>query len=284
MISFMIRKLYSLASGEIGPDNADSPMNFELLLPGHVYLMFLKEKMQEWLVAVKLILNKLHAMPSAKAGLTWESDPGMPAYPLLVVVVPTLNRGWRACRGVPAQGHGEELRPGQEGGLLPRHRQPGLVHRHGPHAGTERNLVHLTRSALRLTHTYSTLRPSALQLNGYVVVAEKLNWLRYFSHFRCVHRGAFFATMKTTAVRKLMPESWGALTQLPTLFTALLHTAIINRFVLLTNLLVCVVWHRFLLSCAHSRRSALWSHQPFDRRVQGKSSISRLSAVMLFFY
>jgi hypothetical protein len=148
----MIRKLYSLASGEIGPDNADSPMNFELLLPGHVYLMFLKEKMQEWLVAVKLILNKLHAMPSAKAGLTWESDPGMPAYPPLVVVVPTLNRGWRACRGVSAQGHGEELRPGQKGGLLPRHRQPGLVHRHGPHAGTERNPVHLTRSALRLTH------------------------------------------------------------------------------------------------------------------------------------
>ena len=96
MISFMIRKLYSLASGEIGPDNADSPMNFELLLPGHVYLMFLKEKMQEWLVAVKLILNKLHAMPSAKAGLTWESDPGMPTYHPLVVVVPTLNRGWRA--------------------------------------------------------------------------------------------------------------------------------------------------------------------------------------------
>lgn len=49
-----------------------------------------------------------------------------------------------------------------------------------------------------------------LQLNGFVVVAEKLNWLRYFSHFRCVHRGAFFTTMKTTAVRKLMPESWGA--------------------------------------------------------------------------
>jgi DNA-directed RNA polymerase beta subunit len=89
--------------------------------------------------------------------------------------------------------------------------------------------VHLTRSALRLTHKHATLRlPPALQLNGYVVVAEKLNWLRYFSHFRCVHRGAFFATMKTTAVRKLMPESWGALIQLSTLFTALLHTAIIN--------------------------------------------------------
>lgn len=34
---------------------------------------------------------------------------------------------------------------------------------------------------------------------------------RYLSHFRSIHRGAFFATLRTTAVRKLMPESWGFL-------------------------------------------------------------------------
>ena len=31
------------------------------------------------------------------------------------------------------------------------------------------------------------------------------------SHFRAVHRGQFFTTMKTTTVRKLLPESWGFL-------------------------------------------------------------------------
>ena len=31
------------------------------------------------------------------------------------------------------------------------------------------------------------------------------------THCRCVHRGAFFTTMKTTTVRKLLPESWGFL-------------------------------------------------------------------------
>lgn len=72
----MIRKLYALASGEIGPDNVDSPMNFELLLPGHVYLMFLKEKLQEWLVNMRLILNKLHSMSSARASLKWDDDTG----------------------------------------------------------------------------------------------------------------------------------------------------------------------------------------------------------------
>eukprot|EP00948_MAST-09A_sp_MAST-9A-sp1_P003552 g3552.t1 len=49
------------------------------------------------------------------------------------------------------------------------------------------------------------------QVSGFTIVAEKLNYLRYISHFRSVHRGAFFATMKTTSPRKLLPESWGYL-------------------------------------------------------------------------
>ncbi|TWU74349.1 hypothetical protein ED733_006257 [Metarhizium rileyi] len=54
--------------------------------------------------------------------------------------------------------------------------------------------------------------PSGLDLQqtaGFTVVAEKLNFLRFISHFRMVHRGAFFAQLKTTTVRKLLPESWG---------------------------------------------------------------------------
>ena len=30
--------------------------------------------------------------------------------------------------------------------------------------------------------------------------------MRFLSHFRAIHRGAYFAEMKTTAVRKLLPE------------------------------------------------------------------------------
>lgn len=48
-----------------------------------------------------------------------------------------------------------------------------------------------------------------MQATGFAVIAEKLNYLRYVSHFRCVHRGQFFTTMKTSAVRKLLPDSWG---------------------------------------------------------------------------
>ncbi|KAJ1652375.1 hypothetical protein IWQ61_007273 [Dispira simplex] len=50
-----------------------------------------------------------------------------------------------------------------------------------------------------------------LQSGGFVIIAERINFLRYLAHFRCVHRGAFFTEMKTTTVRKLRPESWGFL-------------------------------------------------------------------------
>lgn len=43
------------------------------------------------------------------------------------------------------------------------------------------------------------------------MIADKLNFMRYLSHFRCVHRGAFFSQMRTTSVRKLLPEAWGFL-------------------------------------------------------------------------
>mmetsp|Transcript_9236 Transcript_9236/g.37844 ORF Transcript_9236/g.37844 Transcript_9236/m.37844 type:complete len:1005 (-) Transcript_9236:1999-5013(-) len=49
------------------------------------------------------------------------------------------------------------------------------------------------------------------QSAGFSIVAERLNMWRYISHFRSVHRGQFFTTMKTTTVRKLLPESWGFL-------------------------------------------------------------------------
>ncbi len=49
------------------------------------------------------------------------------------------------------------------------------------------------------------------QVSGYTVVAEKINFHRFLAHFRMIHRGSFFSTLKTTDVRKLLPESWGFL-------------------------------------------------------------------------
>ena len=54
------------------------------------------------------------------------------------------------------------------------------------------------------------------QTAGFTVVADKLNMVRYLSHFRSIHRGQYFTEMKTTTVRKLLPEAWG--------FTCPVHT------------------------------------------------------------
>jgi DNA-directed RNA polymerase I subunit RPA2 len=50
-----------------------------------------------------------------------------------------------------------------------------------------------------------------MQVSGYTIVAERLNFLRFTSHFRSIHRGQFFMEMKTTTVRKLRPDQWGFL-------------------------------------------------------------------------
>ncbi|KJH48262.1 DNA-directed RNA polymerase, beta subunit [Dictyocaulus viviparus] len=47
------------------------------------------------------------------------------------------------------------------------------------------------------------------QETGFSVTAERINQLRFVSHFRAIHRGAFFTEMRTTDVRKLRPEAWG---------------------------------------------------------------------------
>ena len=47
------------------------------------------------------------------------------------------------------------------------------------------------------------------QMAGLVVTAEKINFARFYCHFRTIHRGAFFMEMKTTTPRKLATASWG---------------------------------------------------------------------------
>ena len=44
------------------------------------------------------------------------------------------------------------------------------------------------------------------QITGFTIVAETLNFLRYLFHYRSIHIGHYFSEMKTTSVRKLLPE------------------------------------------------------------------------------
>lgn len=85
--------------------------------------------------------------------------------------------------------------------------------------------------------TGNLVSPSGLDLQqaaGFTIVAEKLNWYRYISHFRCVHRGAFFAELKTTTVRKLLPEAWGLFLFISETFRLILSQAFCVPYTRLT--------------------------------------------------
>lgn len=49
----MTQKLYSLVAGECCADNPDSPQLQEVLLPGHLYASIIKEKILDYLIAIK---------------------------------------------------------------------------------------------------------------------------------------------------------------------------------------------------------------------------------------
>jgi len=51
--SFMLRKLYALVSKECCVDNPDSPQNQEVLLPGSLYGMIIKERLEEALNQIR---------------------------------------------------------------------------------------------------------------------------------------------------------------------------------------------------------------------------------------
>ncbi|KAG8444046.1 hypothetical protein GDO86_009295 [Hymenochirus boettgeri] len=153
MLCFMTQKLFTFAKDECMEENPDSLMNQEVLTPGQLFLMFLKEKMESWLVAVKMNMDK--RAQKTNFDLTTES---------ITKIFGLTSDLTKPCEYLLATGN---LR---------------------------------SKSGLGM-----------LQSSGLAVVADKLNFIRYISHFRCVHRGAAFAKMRTTSVRRLLPESWGFL-------------------------------------------------------------------------
>lgn len=48
-----------------------------------------------------------------------------------------------------------------------------------------------------------------LQSSGFTIIAERINFWRFASHFHSVSRGSFFSTLKITTIRKLRPEGFG---------------------------------------------------------------------------
>ncbi|CAN4080495.1 unnamed protein product [Withania somnifera] len=152
LLIFMLQKLFSLIDQTSVLDNPDSLQNQEVLLPGHLITIYLKEKLQDWLLRLQRLLQE-------------ETDDEK----RMADVKKTIEKNAPKQMGLAVE---NMLKTGR------------LV----------------TQSGLDLQ-----------QRAGMTVQAERLNFLRFLSHFRAVHRGASFAGLRTTSVRKLLPESWGFL-------------------------------------------------------------------------
>ncbi|CAG5129269.1 unnamed protein product, partial [Candidula unifasciata] len=155
LIVYMTQKLFAFVNGECAAENPDNPMFQELLLPGQLMQMVLKEKLEVYLLGMKTSMLKY----ARKKGQSLQMNQAEVK---------------EAAKHVPSISRAMEY-------LL-----------------STGNLI--SRTGLGL-----------MQSRGFTVIADKLNFFRYLSHFRSVHRGSFFTEMRTTSVRKLLPEAWGFL-------------------------------------------------------------------------
>jgi DNA-directed RNA polymerase I subunit RPA2 len=153
-IVLMIQKLYKIVSGELEPDNLDSLCNQDILLSGHLYMMFFRERLEELLQGIK---GKIYKNISVGKDLMKLRD---------------ISFIEKAIEG---------------------------------QAGLGKKIEYL----LATGNLKSSSGLDLMQNSGYSIIAEKLNNMRFFSHLRSLHRGAYFTEMKTTQVRKLLPDCWG---------------------------------------------------------------------------
>ncbi|XP_058226020.1 DNA-directed RNA polymerase I subunit 2 [Rhododendron vialii] len=159
LLIFMLQKLFSLIDHTSAPDNPDSLQNQEVLLPGHLITIYLKEKLQEWLLkARELLLEEINSE----------------------------NKSF-------------------DFGSLDQVRK--VMNKSNPSRQISSAVENMLKTGRLVTQSGLDLQQRA----GLTVQAERLNFLRFISHFRAVHRGASFAGLRTTSVRKLLPESWGFL-------------------------------------------------------------------------
>ena len=150
LLIHMIEKLFALAEGEILPENADVLSTQEFLLPGHLCVNFVKEKIEDTMESVK----QRYIKESTKAN--------------------NKIRDLDYLQKVIEQ-----------------------------HAGIGKKMEYLLATGNLISRTGLDL----MQTSGFSIIADRINYARYTSHFQSVHRGAYFTEMKISSVRKLHPES-----------------------------------------------------------------------------
>lgn len=188
LLLLMLRKLYAFVAGSVTEDNADALSNHEIMLSGHFLLNVIKEKIYEFTQGVAESMRKEDSLAQRQAAARAKS------------------------RAAKASGDGEAVTTGEKKLLAIKAISPVDVHDLTYFRKIMDRQPSVGRRIYQLMATGNLVSSSGLdlmQVSGYTVVADKLNYLRFSAHFRSVHRGQFFTEMKTTTVRKLLPDNWG---------------------------------------------------------------------------
>ncbi|KAH9718490.1 DNA-directed RNA polymerase I subunit 2 [Citrus sinensis] len=167
LLIFMLQKLFSLVDHTSVSDNPDSLQNQEILLPGHLITIYLKEKLEDWLRKGKKLIQD-------------EIENNGKKFDFFNCIIVDYANAVANIKKVMEKNPSKQI-------------------------GT--SIETMLKTGRLATQTGLDLQQRA----GYTVQAERLNFLRFISFFRAVHRGASFAGLRTTSVRKLLPESWGFL-------------------------------------------------------------------------
>jgi DNA-directed RNA polymerase I subunit RPA2 len=150
LLLFMIQKLLSVYKGSSKEDNPDSIDSQEFLLPGHLYLIYLKERLENSIFRyfVDKTDKKKNILKNEKFNLK-----------MLEVAFNSVTIG--------------------------------------------------IEKLISSGNIYSDFKGELSQLSGLSISIERLNFGRFISYFRSVHRGKFLSEIKGTSGRKLFPQSWG---------------------------------------------------------------------------
>ena len=156
----LCRKLFATRAGEIEVDKPDALSHLQLLLPGTLCLLQMKDRLSQFLLLIKILIRK-------KVKLLKEAK------------------------------------------KYDRKKLHAIVHEAIQKAFTRPNVG---EKVVYMITTGNVVAEENLDLSsnvGLSIMAERINFLRFVSHFRAVHRGSFYAKMRSTEVRKLLPEAWG---------------------------------------------------------------------------
>lgn len=158
LLIHLTRKLVATASGDIAFDDADAMSHQSILLPGHLYLTYLKDCIEVQTDYIAQVVQRTVSKPTGA------------------------SKG-RAVKQIVLDAISSSF----------------------VRSGVSHKMLHLLATGNIRTDSSIDLP----QTVGYAVLAERINYLRFLAHFRCVHRGAFYAKMRSVKVRQLLPDAWG---------------------------------------------------------------------------